>query len=159
MSIRTQIAVTFLLLVAGLGLIAVAVGGLESAPDPAWTTIGTVTRCVDGDTLEVEIRRTIRVRLLDAWAPEAKIDNRLPAARQAAEKAAGLASKENLRRLCEGQQVIVQIPTDADGDVSKVFTLGRVLGRVWLTADRSESLSEKQVKGKFATREKRKELN
>lgn len=121
------------------------------APNPSWTTRATVTKVVDGDTLDVEIKRTIRIRLIDCWAPESKIDARVPESERAAAKQAGIASKAHLTLLAQGQPVIVQIPTDPDGTVSKSITLNRVLGNVWLLNDQ-ESLSEKQVASGFATK-------
>ena len=97
----------------------------------------------------------IRVRLLDAWAPETKVDNRLPESQRAAEKAAGIKSKEALTALALGKTVILQVPTSED--LLKSTTMGRVLGRVWLEGD-AESLSEKQVKSGNATKVKREEL-
>jgi hypothetical protein len=96
-------------------------------------------------------------RLLDCWAPELKLDPRLPESKREAEKRRGLAAKANLIHLAEGKDVTVQIPLSPDGDVSKVWTMGRVLGRVWLVSDPAESLSERQVREGFAT-EKREEL-
>lgn len=124
-------------------------------PEPSWTTRAVVTEVHDGDTLTVAIRRTIRVRLLDAWAPEVKADNRLPEARRAAEKAAGIASKKNLQSLALGKEVVLQVPTDED--LLKATTMGRVLGTVWLEGS-DKSLNQLQVEGGFATREKREEL-
>lgn len=125
-------------------------GEKDRAPVPSWTTNGVVTRVIDGDTIDVEVTRTIRVRMLDCWAPESHVDSRLPADEQAAEKRRGLLSKRNLVALAQGQPVIVQIPTAASGDVADVFTFGRALGRVWLVVDPAESLSVKQVRGGFA---------
>lgn len=123
------------------------------APIPSWTTPATVTRVIDGDTIEVEIRQTVRIRMLDCWAPESKIDGRLPAAERDAAKRAGLASKAHLTLIAQGQHVIVQIPTDPDGNFAQSLTLGRVLGHVWLKND-TQSLSEKQVAAGFATKER-----
>lgn len=120
-------------------------------PDPSWTTKARCLRVIDGDTIEVEVRRVIRVRMLDCWAPESKLDPRISQADRETEKFAGQASKENLRRLAEGRDVIVQIP--AGEDVAKSITMGRWLGNVWLEGD-GESLAEKQVKGGFADRVK-----
>jgi len=128
------------------------------APEPAWTTRARVLRVIDGDTLEVEVRRVFRVRMLGCWAPESKQDPRLPESKREAEKRRGLAAKANLIHLAEGKDVTVQIPLSPDGDVSKVWTMGRVLGRVWLVSDPAESLSERQVREGFATTEKREEL-
>jgi endonuclease YncB( thermonuclease family) len=138
-----------------LALMMVAAITVADAPKPSWTTAAKVLRVIDGDTLEVEVRRVIRVRLLDCWAPESKIDPRIPEGRQAAEKKAGQASKANLQKLVEGKDVIVQIPSDAE--VAKSITMGRWLGRVWIEGD-GESLNEKQVRGGFATKAKREEL-
>jgi len=134
---------------------AVCVTNLQQPPEPSWTTKAVVTNVVDGDTVDVEIRRTIRVRLIDCWAPETHMDGRLPEAKQAAEKKAGMKAKEDLKALALGKPVILQVPTSED--LLKSTTMGRVLGRVWLEGD-EESLSEKQVKSGNATREKRAEL-
>jgi len=134
---------------------AVCVTKLQQPPEPSWTTKATVISTVDGDTLDLEIRRTIRVRLLDCWAPETHLDGRLPESQRAAEKAAGLKSKEALTALAMGKPVILQVPTSED--LLKSTTMGRVLGRVWLEGD-DESLSEKQVKSGNATKVKREEL-
>ena len=158
MSRRTQIAVVFLLCVAGLGLIAVAVG--DSAPEePSYSTFGTITRVKDGDTVVVTITKQISVRLIGAWSPEAKADPRLPSSERAAAKAKGLAAKKHLEELCLGKEVIVQIPLDPDGDVLKATSLGRVLGNVWLKASPETSLSERQVSAGHATKTKPEELN
>ena len=124
-------------------------------PEPSWTTKAVVTNVVDGDTIDVEIRRTIRVRFIDCWAPETHIDGRLPEAKQAAEKKAGLKAKEDLKTLALNKPVILQVPTSED--LLKSTTMGRVLGRVWLEGD-DESLSEKQVRSGNATKVKRAEL-
>ena len=134
---------------------AVCVTNLQQPPEPSWTTKATVIGTVDGDTLDLEIRRTIRVRLLDCWAPETHLDGRLPESEREAEKRAGIKSKEALTALALGKPVILQVPTSED--LLKSTTMGRVLGRVWLEGD-DESLSEKQVKSGNATREKRAEL-
>lgn len=130
----------------------------QEMPEPAWITPGRVLRVIDGDTLEVEIRRTIRVRMLDCWAPESTMDSRVPEERREAEKARGQASKQALHELATDREVIVRIPTSRSGDLSQSITLGRVLGEVWLTSDPRESLSEKQVAAKHATKTKPEEL-
>lgn len=116
-------------------------------PVPSWTTQARCLRVIDGDTLEVEVRRVIRVRMLDCWAPESKLDPRISQADRETEKFAGQASKENLKRLAEGRDLVVQIP--AGEDIAKSITMGRWLGRVWIVGD-GESLAEKQVRGGFA---------
>ena len=128
---------------------------LWDPPEPSWTTRGEVIAVHDGDTLTIRVTRDIRVRLLDAWAPEVKADNRLPESQRSAEKAAGIKSRDALTALALGKPVILQVPTSED--LLKSTTMGRVLGRVWLEGD-DESLSEKQVKAGNATREKRAEL-
>mgnify|MGYP000017315266 CR=1 FL=1 len=135
-----------------------AVAAEHSAPKPSWTTQAKVVRVIDGDTLEVEIRRVLRVRMLDCWAPESRRDPRLDESRRQEEKAKGQAAKEHLISLANGREVIVSVPMAADGDVSKIWTMGRVLGWVWL-ADRPEkSLSAQQVEAGHAVTTKPEEL-
>ena len=127
-------------------------------PEPAWITPGRVSRVIDGDTLEVEIRRTIQVRMLDCWSPESRLDPRIPEDRREAEKARGIAAKKALQELATDREVIVRIPTSRNGELAQSITLGRVLGEVWLTSDPKESLSQKQVSAKHATTTKPEEL-
>ena len=124
-------------------------------PEPVWITKATVVNVVDGDTVDVEIRRTIRVRLIDCWAPESRIDKRLPKEKRAEEKEAGKKSKAALTELALGKRVVLQVTTDED--VMKATTLGRVLGKVWLEGD-DETLNEIQVRTGHATTEQRPEL-
>ena len=136
------------------------VGGLQAteAPSPSWTTRAKVLRVIDGDTVEVEIRRTVRVRMLDCWCPESKQDPRLPESRRLAEKAKGQAAKQNLISLANGKEVIVSVPLSDDGDMAKFMTMGRVLGYVWLVDHPEKSLSAQQVEAGHATTEKPEEL-
>jgi endonuclease YncB( thermonuclease family) len=144
-------------LVAGL-LCGLLVVGAEPAPEYGWTTPARVLRVIDGDTLEVEVRRVVRIRMLDCWAPESKADPRVPADERETQKALGLASKASLEKVAQDQEVIVRIPTRSDVDISHVFTLGRVLGHVWLQKSPEESLSERQVRLGHATPTKPEEL-
>lgn len=123
-------------------------------PEPQWTTTGTVVKVIDGDTVDIEVKRVIRVRLLDCWAPESKIDSRISPEKQQVEKAAGLRSKQYLATLALNKPVILSVPTDPSGDLMKSTTMGRVLGRVWLPGD-TKSLSEHQVGSGNATIAKR----
>lgn len=126
-------------------------------PEPQWTTTGTVTKIIDGDTVDIEVKRVIRVRLLDCWAPESKIDSRISPEKQQAEKTAGLKAKQNLATLALNKPVILSVPIDPSGDLMKSTSMGRVLGRVWLSGD-TKSLSEHQVESGNATLTKRDEL-
>jgi endonuclease YncB( thermonuclease family) len=126
-----------------------------SSPEPSWTTKAEVLRVIDGDTIEVSIHRVIRVRMLDCWAPESRNDPRLPESDRKAEKQRGLDSKENLRQLCQGKTVVIQIPSDLE--VAQLITMGRWLGHVWIEGQ-SKSLSEQQVESGFATKQKPEKL-
>lgn len=115
-----------------------AVGLLASPPPHGWSTSCKVINIVDGDTVDVEVRRVIRVRLLDCWAPESRT-------KDAAEKQRGLAAKEQLRAMADGRDATLFV---AGGETVKDrLTLDRVLGRLWVGG---EELSELQVKGGFA---------
>lgn len=93
-----------------------------TAPTPGYATAARVTRVIDGDTVEVTISKTVTVRLLDCWAPEAR----------GLGKAPGLAAKAFLEDMVKGKAVTLEVPTEANGELSGLFTFGRVLGRLWL---------------------------
>lgn len=98
---------------------------MSHEPDGFGLTFGgTVTRVLDGDTIEVEIRRTVRVRLLDCWAPETRT-------RDKEEKRRGIAARRALRDMVEDEQVLVDVPIEAQGKFGDSMTFGRVLGHVW----------------------------
>lgn len=104
---------------------------------PQITVPGIVTNIHDLDTLTVEVKQKINVRMLDNYAIELSDEN-------------GLKARDLLIEKCPiGSEVIVQIPFKQD--LSKMLTLGRVLGRVYKDG---EDLSEFAVSTGFATKEK-----
>lgn len=114
-----------------------------SAPPLGITAKVRVVDCVDGDTLEVELTRRLRVRLRNAWAPELRGGDM-------ATKYAARQSKDNLMRLALGKSGVLHVPTlDADR-IGDVMTFDRVLGDVWVDGQ-AESLAAQQVAGGFAT--------
>ncbi len=124
--------------------------GHEGPPDPQITVAGKIIKVVDGDTVDVEVKTIIRVRLIDCWAPESKIDNRVAKEKQKDVKDLGLKSKQNLTDLSLNKNVLVSVPISEKNDLTKSLTLGRILGRVWIDGD-SKSLSEHQVESGNAT--------
>lgn len=105
---------------------------------------GTIVNVVDGDTVDVETKMVVRVRLRDCWAPESRTTD-------LAEKKRGLASKDNLVRLAHGQTCRAFIPVSKF--LTSSLTLDRVLGQVWVDGD-SLDLSTLQVQQGYATRTK-----
>lgn len=101
---------------------------------------GKVLSVHDGDTLKVECRVVMDIRLLDCWAPELKGES----------KEAGIRSREHLKRLADGKPCIVHVPWNAE-NIGKMTTLGRVLGKVYVNGD---DLSYEQVRKKMATKTK-----
>ncbi len=121
-----------------LGICLPVVAGFPERPAGGTVHQTRFIRAIDGDTVEVEVYYTIRVRLLDCWAPETT------RAKTPEEKARGIASTENLRSYAKpGATGVVFIPAGVDH--SKTMTLNRYLGHVWLD-DYHESLNEIQVR-------------
>jgi len=108
---------------------------LSAPPEPGLCTPAQVVRVIDGDTAVVVIRFEVHVRLLECWAPE------ISAAKDAAEKARGQASKAFVEKLLaeQGRDVLLAMPLSADGDLTRMLTLGRVLGRLYLKDGRDLS--------------------
>lgn len=103
---------------------------------------------VDGDTLTAKVTLTMRVRLLDCWAPETRT-------RDAAEKALGIESKEALREMAKGHRGRLVIPLDAVDRLDDTISLGRVLAYVWLDDPvGSPDLSTRQIDAGHAWRRK-----
>lgn len=99
---------------------------MKNCPPTGWTTKARVVNVVDGDTIDVEVRRTMRIRLLDCWAPETHTRN-------LEEKLRGVAAMNAMRAMLPvNQEVTVHIPTNDHQDIAHVMTLGRVLGRIYV---------------------------
>lgn len=98
------------------------------APPTGVTFIGEVVNVIDGDTVEIETRVRHRIRLLDCWCKETTLRN----GTTPDEKIKGLAAKSYLQALLNrcGNRVRCHIPGNG-GDLSKLTTLSRVLGRIW----------------------------
>ena len=128
--------------------------GEHTEPQPGWTTVGEVVAVPDGDTVRVRITRELDVRLPDCWAEESRRDPRIKNhIDQEAAKLRGIAAAEHLRRVALGKRCTLQILTHTDAtettsDVGDVFSLSRVIGRVWVGG---KDLSELQVERGYAT--------
>lgn len=133
-----------------LGLIAVMLGTVILCPPRGWTVDGEVVRVIDGDTIVVRTSIEYHVRLLDCWAPESRTTN-------PDEKARGLRAKKRMEQLAAtGHSVRVHVP-NASSDLTEAITMGRLLGRVWLTKNgqpAAEDLSVTMVREGLATVEK-----
>jgi endonuclease YncB( thermonuclease family) len=98
---------------------------------------GTITRILDGDTVEVEFRRRVRVRFRDCWAPETKETS------HPSEKQLGLVAKEVLENLAPvGTSVTLEVATDGDDDIGDGLTFGRVVGDLWADRNLSAAMIE-----------------
>jgi endonuclease YncB( thermonuclease family) len=129
------------LLSAALTALAVLAPACHAAAPPLGvTTRARLVRVVDGDTVDLEVTYTIRVRLLDCWVP----DKNRPVNEQA---------EEDLTMYAGGKPVILHIPTSKARSLADVLTLNRTLGYVWKVGDK-ESLSEWQVKRGNASSQK-----
>ena len=122
-------------------------------PPKGITTAVKVVRVIDGDTVDVEIKRTIRVRLLDCYAPETRT-------RDPEEKIKGYESKKHLHDMLtqvfyndfaarKKKQVTLYIPADEQGELKDNFTFSRVLGRLFVNG---EDVSERMVEAGKATK-------
>lgn len=58
---------------------------------------------------------------MDCWAPEVKGQS----------KQQGAESKASLQALLGDGRIMLEIPTEENGELAHLFTFGRVLGRIW----------------------------
>jgi len=125
-------------------------------PPAGLTTKVVVTNVVDGDTIDVQIIKTVRVRLKDCWCPETRT-------RDLEEKEKGLAAKAHIKTLLGEQelyfgeskykQAILHIPADEDDDIKDILTLNRILGYIFVDG---QDVSSKMVADGHATKTKNK---
>lgn len=137
----------------------------EEAPQPGIVVPCEVVEWHDGDTGTVRVTFDVRVRLLDCWAPEIKgrkltnEEKKLTKAEQlkiaqqiAAEKQRGIDSLHSVSQIApvgsRGQLEVSFAHAERSDDL---FTLGRVLGRVWIN---DKDVSRLQVDSGHATKAK-----
>jgi len=116
----------------------------------------------DGDTGTVRVTIDVRVRLLDCWAPEIKgralreEERKLSPETQteilgqiAREKQRGLESLKSVSQIAPiGSRGQLEIPFAGAERSDDLFTMGRVLGRVWVNG---KDVSALQVNSGHAT--------
>lgn len=105
---------------------------------------GEVVEVLDGDTIEIEVKRRVRIRLLDCWAAETRT-------RDLAEKARGMEAKKFLAVIALGKNAKVFVPIEGAARFGESMTFGRVLGYVEVDGI---DLSEAMVAAGMATEEK-----
>lgn len=119
----------------------------KDIPPPGLIADGEVSYIVDGDTLDVTIKRVVRIRLKDCWAEETKLGPNTTSE----QKKRGLAAKEHLKDVALGKRCRVFIPINET--ISESITLERTVGWVW-TEKMEDDLSTHQVKLGHAKRAK-----
>lgn len=100
----------------------------------------------DGDTVTVRLTLDVRVRLLDCWSPEVKT-------RDAVEKEYGIHSRETMKELLQGEQLLLEVPLSDVDRFDDLFTFGRLLARLKLV-DSGLDASEEMVRMGTATESK-----
>lgn len=109
-------------------------------PSPGLTARCRVIEVYDGDTVTVEMRIPVRVRLLDCWAPELREDG-------------GEESREHLDWIAGLEDGMLWVPWGDARRAGDVWSFNRILGHVWIDGS-DESLSERQVLAGHATIER-----
>jgi endonuclease YncB( thermonuclease family) len=119
----------------------------KDVPPPGVIADGEVSYIVDGDTLDVTIKRVVRIRLKDCWTEETKLGaNTTPE-----QKKRGLAAKTHLKDVALGKRCRIFIPIGET--ISESLTLERTVGWVWVN-EMEDDLSTHQVKSGHAKKSK-----
>ncbi len=91
----------------------------KEVPPTGLTTQVYLKRVVDGDTLEVEFRRTFKVRLLDRWQPELGTPDGDKLKRELQEK------------LFIGEELTLFVPANKPDSLMDLNSFERILGHIW----------------------------
>lgn len=124
---------------------------LSQPPFLGLSTQAIPTHVIDGDTIEVEIRFTLRIRFLDCWAPETRTTD--PEEKKRGQWAKAYLSRALADEIEREEPVTIFVPSPPSGKVGDLWTFGRVLGYVW-DDDHNENLSAVMVEAGHATKER-----
>ena len=85
---------------------------------------GALTDIVDGDTIEIEVKRRVRVRVIDCWCAETRTKDPI-------EKELGLAARQYAQEILSDQKLVeVDIPLGVEARFGESMSFDRVLGNV-----------------------------
>jgi len=102
-----------------------------------------IVEVVDGDTLTIEAKIRIRVRMKDCWADE--LHSHYPELRAKAQQ-----SKEHLASIALNRNGLLQIDLNGVDRLDKLFSFGRIIGNVYLN-NQTKTLAQRQVDAGYAT--------
>ena len=142
---RSEIALLLTLSVLGSAIVTRYCMSGSAPPPRGLSTEATIVDWYDGDTVTVDVKFRMKVRLLDCWAPEVR----------GAQKQQGIVSRNRVRELAPANSK-VRLFIPGTGKLHESFTFGRALGRVWYQDDQDEwhEVSEKMVAEGLATKTK-----
>ena len=106
-------------------------------PQPGLAARCVVTDVYDGDTVTVELRIPVRVRLLDCWAPELRDPG-------------GAESKAALENIAKGKVGVLWVPLADVHRLDDAFTFGRLLAHLRIDGS-DKPVSQLQVESGQAT--------
>ncbi len=111
-------------------------------PQGSFRTKAKVVKVYDGDTVTVEIKYTLKVRLIDCWAEEIKDKDE-------EKKKLAIEARDYLSSLVKDKEVDLEIPINES--ISNSITLNRFLGRIYVE---NQDVSSIMVEKGFAKKEK-----
>lgn len=100
----------------------------RSALEPGLTIPVRYVRAVDGDTIEVEIRREFKVRLRDINVAERNTDEGVEATEFVDDK------------LLAGKDILVFIPTNNPDKLMDITSFERLVGDIYIDGDKLQDL-------------------
>lgn len=97
---------------------------------------GKCTNVVDGDTVDMEVKRTFRLRIRDCWAPETRT-------KDLAEKARGMMSRTAMRLLALGRPITAHVDIDPEARFGESMSMSRIVASAQVgPVDLAQAMSE-----------------
>lgn len=113
----------------------------QNSPIPGYCTEATVTRIIDGDTIEIEVKRKVKIRLLGIDVHEKNTENG---------KEAILFLEHNVK----GEKVLLFIPANKADILMDISSFERILGEIWVDNKNLSSILREEGFEKSETKTK-----